>query len=128
MDLTVQLIFERRLYEALIMSMSEDNLNMEFKTAIWNLKIFQVTFTFENKIQGTRGSPRKDGPFAWFHMIRFHQHYHPDCCNNTHHQDIFQRHLHQSKACGEQIRTSEKIPIFLRKTCNTGCSGYRIFV
>jgi len=47
--LTVQLMFEGRLYEALIMSMLEGNLNMEFKTPVWNLTIFQVVFTLENK-------------------------------------------------------------------------------
>jgi len=47
-------MFERRLYEVLIMSMPEGNLNMEFKTAVWNLTIFQVMFTLENKIQNTR--------------------------------------------------------------------------
>jgi hypothetical protein len=57
-------MFERRLYEALIMSMPEGNLNMELKTAVWNLTIFQVMFTLENKIQDTRRSPRNAGPFA----------------------------------------------------------------
>lgn len=68
--LTVRLMFEGRLYEALIISMPEGNLDMEFKTAVWNLAIFQVVFTLENKLQDTRRIPRKDGSFAWFHLIR----------------------------------------------------------
>jgi hypothetical protein len=65
-------MFEKRLYVALIMSMPEDNLNMELKTAVWNLTIFQVMFRLENKTQDTRRSPRKDGPFACFHVIEYH--------------------------------------------------------
>jgi hypothetical protein len=106
-------MFERRLYEALIMSMPEGNFNMEFRTAVWNLTILQVMFTIESKIEDTRHSPRKDGPFAWVHMTGNHQRYHPDyCLSNNHNHNIFQRHLQPSKACGEQIRTSEKIPTF----------------
>lgn len=76
------------------MNMPEGNLNTEFKTTVWNLTICQVMFTLEIKIQDTRPSPRKDGTFAWFHMIGYHQHYHPDCCrNNNHRHSKFQRHL-----------------------------------
>jgi hypothetical protein len=108
-DLTVHLMFEGRLYGALIMNMPEGNFDMEFKTAVWNLTIFQIMFTLENKLQDTRRSPRKDGSFVWFHLIGYQQRYHPDCCrSDNHHRNIFHRHLQPSKACSEQIRTSEK--------------------
>jgi len=114
--LTVQLMFEGRLYEALIMSMLEGNLNMEFKTPVWNLTIFQVVFTLENKLQDTRRIPRKDGPFAWLHLIGYHQRYHPDFCrSDNHHHNIFHRHLQPSEACGEQTRTLKKKSQFFKK-------------
>jgi len=97
------------------MSMPEGNLNVEFKTAVWNLTIFQVVFALENKLQDTRRSPRNDGPFAWFHLIGYHQCYHPDCFrSDNHHNNIFHRHLQPSKACGEQIR-NKKNPSILKK-------------
>ena len=76
-------MFERRLYEAFIMSMPEGNLNKEFKTTVWNLTIFQVMITLENKIQNRRRSPRKDGHFAWLHLIGYHQCYHLVCSNKS---------------------------------------------
>jgi hypothetical protein len=66
----------------LIMRMPEGNLNMEFETAAWNLMIFQVIFTLENKIQDTLLSQKKEEPFSWFHLIGYHQCYHPDCCSS----------------------------------------------
>jgi hypothetical protein len=108
-------MYVRRLYEALITSMPEGNFDMEFKTAVWNLTIFLIVFTLENKIQDERRSPQKEGTIAWFHLIGYHQRYHPDCCRSGNHQhNILQRHPLSSLARGEH-RELQKNPNILKK-------------
>jgi hypothetical protein len=93
--------------------MPEGNLNMEFKTAVGKLTIFQTIFTLENRIQDKRRSPQKEGPIAWFHLIGYHQRCHPDCCHSgNHHHTIFQRHLQPSRARGEHNELQKNPNIF----------------